>query len=408
VPHNDHTSVRARSASRKLHVLLFADHEERGEIRKALDATEEPQLEIREAAADFKPERTRDPIDVVMFAFAGEHHPAHIPAPGADLGKTPVRIALMNERSPGAVRAALRAGADEVLFLPLDQVEVARALLKISEVRAAPQTTVPGRVISLLSVTGGAGVTTIATNCALALAHSTEKKVALVDMDFQSGDLDAALNVEPEHSIMELCLSDVRLNSIQVESTLTRHPSGVYLLAAPRRIEEGEQVNASRITDVLAMLREMVDVVIIDVGRHINDASVAAWENSEELVYVIDQSISAIRGAWRFLDLFGRLNLPGAHPKFVLNRWTSRHSISEKHITNTLGRPLAARIPRDDDSLQLAHTRGEDLWKAAPRSSLVRHFEDLATELCGLNEGKAKRSGLFQKILGRNGNQRRS
>ncbi len=390
------------AAPRKLRVLLFADPDNRANIHAALEATEEP-LDIHDADIGARPEQLREPTDVVMFVFSVDRHPGRIPAPGAELGKAPVRIALMKERAPQAVRAALRAGADEVLFLPVDQGELARALLKISEVRIAPQPGSHGRLISVVSVTGGAGVTTIASNCAFALAHSTEKKIALVDLDFQSGDLDAALNVEPEHTITNLAATGVRLNSVQVESALTRHPTGIYLLAAPRRIEESEQIPAARVTDILAMLREMVDVVIVDVGRHISDASVTAWENSDELVYVIDQSIGAIRGAWRFLDLFGRLNLTGIAPRIVLNRWTPHHPISERHITNTLGRPLIARLPRDDDAIRLVLTRGEDLWKVAPRSALVRSYETLAAELCGLTEKKAKRVGLLKKFFARNG-----
>ncbi len=49
----------------------------------------------------------------------------------------------------------------------------------------------------MVSITGGAGVTTVAANCALALANCAAMKVALVDLDFQSGALEVALNVEP-------------------------------------------------------------------------------------------------------------------------------------------------------------------------------------------------------------------
>jgi pilus assembly protein CpaE len=387
----------ATGEARKLRVLLFADADNGAQIRAALQATEEP-LDIHDADIAARPEQMRDPTDVVMFVFTSDRHPARIPAPGAELGKTPVRIALMKERAPQAVRAALRAGADEVLFLPVDQGELARALLKISEVSVAPQPGKRGRLISLVSVTGGAGVTTIASNCALALSHATDKKVALVDLDFQSGDLDAALNLEPEHSIVSLAETKIRLNSVQVESALTKHPSGIYLLAAPRKIEESEQIPSARVTDILSMLLEMVDVVIVDIGRHINDSSVTAWENSDQIVYVIDQSIGAIRGAWRFLDLFGRLNLSNIAPRIVLNRWVAHHPISEKHITNTLGRPLAGRLPRDDDAVRLVLTRGEDLWKVAPRSALTHAYEALASELCGLAQKKSK-TGLFNKLF---------
>jgi pilus assembly protein CpaE len=392
-----------------LRVLLISPQPQGGEIRAALAAVTEPHLEIREAQAGAPLQRSNDGADVVMFVFDREHKAQTFPAViGVRDGVPPVRIALMHERSSHAIREALRAGADEVLFLPLDQGDLARALLKISETRKPQEPALKGKLISLVSVSGGAGVTTIAANCALALARSMGKKVALVDLDFQSGDLAVALNVEPEHSILDLSKPGERLNSVQIESALCKHPSGVYLLAAPKRIEESEQVPAAQVGAVVDLMRQMVDVVIVDIGRHINDASVVVWERSDELFYVIDQSISAMRGAWRFMDLFGRLNIAGLQPHFVLNRWTPRHPIGEKHIINTLGRPLAGHIPRDDANLAHASARGEDLWKVAPRSPLTHSFEALAHRISDLDHGHGKRAGLWSKIFARNGAHPRS
>ena len=74
------------------------------------------------------------------------------------------------------------------------------------------------------------------------------------------------LNLEPERSIMQLCESDRRLDSIQLESALTKHPSGIYLLAAPKRIEDSELVADRTIGEVLDLMRQLFDFVIVDCG----------------------------------------------------------------------------------------------------------------------------------------------
>jgi pilus assembly protein CpaE len=389
------------NSRRKLRILLIASGPDRAEIRSALSLLTEPRLEIREADAGTASPIAGDPVDVVMFGF-DKDHPRGVPAAVTGSAR-PVRIALVRDRTSLAIREALRSGADEVLFLPLDQGELTRALLKISETHPNQEPGVKGRLIALVSVTGGAGVTSIAANCALALAHAAEKKVALVDLDFQSGDLAVVLNVEPERTILDLNNPGERLNSVQIESALTRHSSGVYLLAAPRRIEESEQIPAAQVGAVLDLLREMVDCVIVDIGRHVDDTSVVVWERCDELIYVIDQSVSAMRGAWRFLDLFGRLNIAGVQPRFVLNRWEARRPISEKHVVNTLGRALMGHIPRDDASLEHALGLGEDLWKVAPRALLTRSYEALAHDLSGPHHGGEKRGGFLSRIFARNG-----
>jgi pilus assembly protein CpaE len=391
---------------RKLDVMLSADRTERDAIQAALAAVAEPPMELRDAGNDGPPAAA---VDVVLFVFDRNHEPESVPAvapaPGAE---RPVRIALMRDRSAPAIRDALRAGADDVLFLPLDQEHLTRALLKVSESRIAQTPAARAKFVSVVSITGGAGVTTVAANCALALANCAAMKVALVDLDFQAGALEVALNVEPERGILDLNEAVLRLNSVQIESALTRHASGVYLLAAPRRLEESEQIPPAHVGALLDLMGEMVDIVIIDIGRHINDVSLVAWERCDELLYVLDQSIAAMRGAWRFLDLFGRLELSSPQPRFVLNRWVARHPIGEKHIVSTLGRPLLCRIPRDDAAVEQTIVRGEDLWKAAPRSALTRSYEVLARQIIGHAPDDRKRSPFLSKIFSRNGAHPRS
>jgi len=389
-----------------LRVVLISPQPYRAEISTALASVTEPLLELHQAEPGAPLPAPGGGSDVVMFVFDRERKEA-LPVLSGQREEAAVRIALMHERSSYAIREALRAGADEVLFLPLDPGELARALVKISESRKPREPVVKGRLLSLVSVTGGAGVTTTAAHCALALAHTMGKKVALIDLDFQAGDLCVALNIEPDHTILDLSRSEVRLNSVQVESALCKHPSGVYLLAAPKRIEESEQVGAARVGVIVDLMRQMVDAVIVDLGRHISDASVVVWENSDEVLYVIDQTIAAMRAAWRFTDLFGRLNIP-LQPRFVLNRWTPRHAIGEKHIVNTLGRPLAGRIPRDDEVMARVAARGEDLWNTAPRSALARSYEALVREVAGFERAHHQRGGLFSKFFMRNGARTRS
>ena len=117
-------------------------------------------------------------------------------------------FALVQERSPVLMRRILRAGADELLFLPLDIGDATRALLKISETRRKAERQTGGVVVSLVSTVGGVGVTSLAANLGLALRYALNKRVAVVDLDLQTGGLAVFLNLEPERTIMQLCEGD--------------------------------------------------------------------------------------------------------------------------------------------------------------------------------------------------------
>jgi pilus assembly protein CpaE len=172
-----------------------------------------------------------------------------------------------------------------------------------------------------------------------------------------------------------------KLDSIQLESALSKHASGVYLLAAPKRIEDSELVSDVTVGATLELMRQLFDFVIVDCGTHIDEKSVAAWERSNFLFYVLDQSIGAARCAWRFVDLVGRLGLTGVEPNFILSRFTPGHPITEDQLSHTLAKPIHTRIPRDEKVLERVQLSAQDLWQVAPNSPLAKSVEDLARRL---------------------------
>jgi len=220
-------------------------------------------------------------------------------------------------------------------------------------------------------------VTSLAGNLALALA-SLHQRVALVDLDLQTGGLAVFLNLDPEVTIMPLVRLDRKLDSIQLESALTKHQSGVYLLAAPKRIEEGELVSDITVGTVLDLIRQLFDYVIVDCGDHVDENGVAAWERSEHLFYVLNQTIAAARSAWRFIDLFERLDLTTLEPRFILNRYNPSHPLTEKAIEATLARPIYAKIPTDDRTFESIEMKAQDLFQLAPSSPVARAMLELA------------------------------
>jgi len=368
-----------------LHVLLVGEAEDhRTEVKNALAALGDPALEIVETAP----------------GGGGEEASLNFLQAQAETSPRPVLFALVHERSPVLMRRILRAGADELLFLPLDAGDATRALLKISETRRRAERQAGGVILSMVSTVGGVGVTSLAGNIALALRYTFNKRVAVVDLDLQSGGMAVFLNLEPERTIMQLCEGDRRLDSIQLESSLTKHPSGIYLLAAPKRIEDSELVSEKTIGAVLELMRQLFDFVVVDCGGYIDENAVAAWERSDHLFYVLDQSIAAARCAWRFVDLFGRLGLSGVEPNFILSRFVPHHPITEEQITHTLGRPIYAKIPRDEKVLERMQLRAQDLWTVGSGSPLARAVEDLARRLATGGDVVAEQGGgLVSRLL---------
>jgi pilus assembly protein CpaE len=355
--------------------------EQRAEVRMMLAALGDPPLEISESAPDGNGSAAEAEVVMVLVNADESEAPVAYLQRQASLDPRPVLFALLHDRSSDLMKRVLRAGADELLFLPLDSGDVTRALLKISETRRREERHDGGQVVSLVSLIGGIGVTSLVGNLALALRYAFDRRVAVVDLDLQTSGLAVCLNLEPERTIMALTEGDRKIDSIQLESALSKHASGIYLLAAPKRIEDSELVTDTTVGAIINLMRQLFDYVIVDCGTHIDANAVAAWEHSQHLFYVLDQSIGAARCAWRFVDLCSRLGLDGVEPNFVLSRFVPNHPISEDQLSHTLAAPIFARIPRDEKVLERVQLAAQDLWQVAPNSPLAKSIEDFARRL---------------------------
>lgn len=369
--------------------LIGNAEEQRREVKAALNAMADPKLEVTEMAVpgsghngNGKHAGNGGEPDVLMFMLNEIDEAAFtLLQQFADTPARPALIALLPDHSPVLMRRAIRAGADELLFLPLNSRDATRALIKIGEAKRRTERRSGGAVCSVTSMIGGIGVTSVSINLGLALRYALGLRVALVDLDLQRGMLAVALNLQPEHSILALASRDKPVDSLQVEAAMTKHGSGVYVLAAPKHIEDSEAVSDAAVGATLDLMREMFDFVIVDTGNHVAEPAVAAWERSDHLIYLLDQSIGGARCTWRFIDLFERLHFSAVKPHFVLNRYTAGYPVTPEQLAETLARPIYAKLPYDHKVMERVELSGRDLWQVAPTATLTKTFEELARML---------------------------
>ncbi len=313
-------------------------------------------------------------------------------------GQHPAVIAAIAEHSGDAVRRALRAGAVDVLFLPAQIEDLSRCLIRIGE--ANKENIGEGAIICALgSVAGGVGVSTLTAALGLASRRITQKRVALLDLGMQSGALAALLDLNPDHTLSELVDPSSTIDSIRLESSLATHSSGLYLLASPKRIEEGEIISADSILAVLEVMRELFDIILIDCGHHMSETLVTVWEKATHLLYPVEQSINSVRPAQRFLDMFERLGLDHLEPQFLINRYVPANPFTVEKIEASLRRSMIARIPRDDEAFVKFQLGAADLHAIAQGSPATLAIDNLARHLSGITVAEApRRLTLFSRL----------
>jgi pilus assembly protein CpaE len=364
-----------------LTVLLVGQPAQTGPAVALLSSLHEMPLTVGEVVpAEF--ESQKKIADVVMVFFGpDEDSPLKLVQKEAGCAPRPAVFALLHEQSPTLTRRVLRAGADEVLFLPLVPVEAIRPLLKVSETLRRRRQISGAKVVSFNSLGGGVGVSTLCSNLGFVLLEGGDARVVLVDLDLQEGGLGSLFEASSERGILALAQVGRKPDSLSLEAALTRHESGLYVLGAPARIEDSDQINEAMVGNLLELMRGLFDYILVDCGGHIDGKSLAVWERSQEVLYVIDQSIAAVNRAARFLALFRRLGIEELEPRIVLNRYQRGHAISDAQIETSLGSSVYGFIPRDDRTMEKAVAMGRIAAQIAPGCAMVRACEQLARRL---------------------------
>jgi pilus assembly protein CpaE len=296
-----------------------------------------------------------------------------------------------------AVRC-MRAGAREFLNLPIVPADLAAALARVSVRRPGARIAkqAAGKLFVFLGTKGGVGVTTLASNFAIALAQESGQKTLLIDLGLPLGDVAINLGISAEYSTAHALRDIARLDTKFLATLLTAHNSRLSVLAAPNEFVDAEAPIES-IDKLLSVARQSFDFVVVDAGSRLDLKRTALFEISS-IVYLITQvGVSELRNANRMITQF--FPTRGRKLQIVLNRYLPQSLLYEEdHITRALTRPAQWRIPDDYATARRTQSLATPIvLEDKPISAAIRH---MARKASGLPEFEEKKKGfkLFAKL----------
>jgi pilus assembly protein CpaE len=144
-----------------------------------------------------------------------------------------------------------------------------------------------------------------------------------------------------------------------MEEVMIKHEaSGIHILAAPQRPEQGDRISVQQFSKVLEFLRQLYSYIVVDTASTLNDVILSAIDNSDAIVLVTTQEIPAIKNARLFLDLLQTMGVDRSHLLFVMNKFDKRIGITPERISENLKEKIGAVIPLDERVVIPAVNRG--------------------------------------------------
>lgn len=233
------------------------------------------------------------------------------------------------------------------------------------------------RVVSVMSAKGGTGKTTVAVNLAIALRRA-KKKVAVIDLSLEFGDVGVFLNLPKCEGISDLAAED-KIKASTASNYLFRHGSGVMVLCAPASPEYAETVHPEHIERIVTVLRAEYDYLIFDLPASLNnDCSLAAMEQSDVIFMVTTPEIPTLKNTRICIEVLKTLDYM-QKVKLIVNREGESY-ISIRDVENAIGIKPVLTIPNDPRSCTSAINRGIPLVTASPHSKASRAIIGFASK----------------------------
>jgi pilus assembly protein CpaE len=384
-------------------VIVATDNEQRTLLQVLVDGTSVARTV--HSCASF-PVAASDPITRRVRAANPEVTLVDIPADNALVALRAIEL-LHQEMPDGAIFAvgtlsqpqvivnAMRAGAREFIERPTTTTDLLEAFVRLNTAqRRGRQEGIRGKVFSVINAKGGNGATTVAVNLAIAL-QSAYGQTALVDLA-PLGHAALHMNLKPVFNVADATRNLHRMDASLLESFMTRHSSGLQLLAgtnAPAAVDP----STTEFVKLFDMLVNHYRYVVVDASSRFDTASRLIANLSETVLLVACSDVASLWSAARVQQYLGEAG-SRERVRLVLNRFRKVPGFSEADAEAAVGAKLLWRVPNQYFAISSAIDRGTPVMDQR-NSEIARCFAGLAQELTR-NDTEVKRAAwsLFKSV----------
>ncbi|WP_294122153.1 pilus assembly protein CpaE [Sphingomonas sp.] len=300
-------------------------------------------------------------------------------------------IAASYEPSMKLVRALVRAGAHDVVPLPLDPEELETALDPIRRMVAAqgPRPRAGHqKIVTIIKSEGGIGATALLTQLAARFAANEAKagrEACLIDLDVQFGNAALQLGVQSALTFKDLVDAGKRLDGDLLRSTATQDESGLKVISAPHDIMPLELLTSDQLLAIMDIAVAEFGTVFVDLPTNWTNWSLSLLARSDLVLLVTELRVPSLHRARRQLDLLVEQDLTNLDVRVVINRAEKGffRTLSEADAERVLRKPVSYCIANDHETMSQAIDRGISIDQVKRKSSLCRDFDALERGVAG-------------------------
>lgn len=160
-----------------------------------------------------------------------------------------------------------------------------------------------GKIITISSVKGGVGKTTMTLNLA-GIYCELNKRVLIIDLDLYSGGIAASLNVKNKKDIYTMIDSMSNNRFTELKKYVTTYNKNIDVLACPKDPRMGAKVSGRYIPVIFDLAKKEYDVVLVDTYHILDEINLTALDYSYMTLFIITNDIVDLKNMKSLISIF--------------------------------------------------------------------------------------------------------
>lgn len=241
-------------------------------------------------------------------------------------------------------------------------------LKRLGELLPAKESLIQHTAISLFSLRGGSGSTSLAVNLAVAIARQTNKSTLLVDLARLGGHTALMLGLSPNSSVAQaLATSKNSVTPDALKPHIYEHESGLHLLASGHSYDQELRLTNKRLDSLLTTLKSSYTYTILDLPHILEPNFASSLQQFDKIIVPISPDMPSIQSATMALQGLVRLGIPENKIVLVVNHTLPTGALSSDTIQKITKRTILAHIPYEPEMIK-AVNNGRPLLLGHPEA----------------------------------------
>jgi pilus assembly protein CpaE len=236
-----------------------------------------------------------------------------------------------------------------------------------------------GEMIVFISGKGGVGKTVTSVNMAVSLANKGFS-TCILDGNFQFGDVNLALNIQPSLTISDIIQETEALESLKISYYLDKHNSGLNVLSAPMKPEQGDLITQFHIKAICKKILEQHDFLIVDLPPGLSENNLTFMEITHKIFLVTGSSLAAVKNTKTMLRTINMLNMNNKI-KVIITQSEAGSIINARNAQNVLEVKDVTFISNNLKLVSKSFTMGIPFVSSNPNEKISKEISKLASEL---------------------------